>query len=203
MKRVVLDCNVLISASLTKGTCRQVVRRVLESAFLIVSPDVEREYREVFQRPKFQAAYTEFQPILEDLLATAFYFEPVPCLWLSPDPKDQRYLDVAVAAQADFLVTGNTKHFLPNRAFTLQIVTPADYLRCCEKYTHHEWVFRRDARPWRAPSALRLLAIEPGMIRRRALTANTRDAPRLPEKPFAMGINNHKAPLWIPGAKIG
>ena len=50
----------------------------------------------------------------------------------------------------------------------------------------------------------RLLAIEPAMTRRRALTANTRYAPRVPKNPFAMGIsplNSRACPVFTGGGK--
>ena len=64
-------------------------------------------------------------------------------------------------------------------------------------YTRHKQVFRRDARSRRPPAALRLLAIGAAMPRRRALPANARNAPRLPENLFATGILGAK-PLTAP-----
>ena len=54
--------------------------------------------------------------------------------------------------------------------------------------TRHTWIFRRDARLSHPIAALRLLAIEPAITRRRALLSSTSDAPRLPKNPCATGI---------------
>jgi len=54
--------------------------------------------------------------------------------------------------------------------------------------TRHTRIFRRDARLSRLIAALRLLAIEPAIPRRRALLSDAVDAPRLPQNPCATGI---------------
>ena len=54
--------------------------------------------------------------------------------------------------------------------------------------TRHIWIFRRDARLSHPIAALRLLAIEPAITRRRALLSGTIDAPRLPQNPYATGM---------------
>lgn len=101
MKRVALDCNVLVSAGLTRGVCRRVLEHALQHDFIVVSPAIEKEYREVFQRPKFSGAYEQFEIILNEILTVAYMFETTSVQWTSPDPKDQPYLDVAITAQAD------------------------------------------------------------------------------------------------------
>ena len=53
-------------------------------------------------------------------------------LWrpLLPDSDDDMLLELAVAAQADYLVTHNVRDFSPApAAFGLRIVTPGEFLR--------------------------------------------------------------------------
>ena len=54
--------------------------------------------------------------------------------------------------------------------------------------TRHMWILRRDARLWHPVAALRLLAIEPAIPRRRSLLSGAIDAPRLPKNPHATGM---------------
>jgi len=48
-------------------------------------------------------------------------------LTVSPDESDNRFLECAEAARADYLVTGNTKHF-PARYKTTAVVTGRHFL---------------------------------------------------------------------------
>jgi len=46
-----------------------------------------------------------------------------------PDPADLKFLEVAVTGLADYLVTGNGKHFVPKRGtHKMQIITPRDLI---------------------------------------------------------------------------
>jgi predicted nucleic acid-binding protein len=48
---------------------------------------------------------------------------------LSPDPKDQPYIDLALAVQADYLITGNMQGFPDSPYGITQAIKPADFLR--------------------------------------------------------------------------
>ena len=48
----------------------------------------------------------------------------------TPDPDDEMVLECALAAEADYIVSGDKKHLLPLREFQgIRIVSPADFLR--------------------------------------------------------------------------
>lgn len=64
--KVVLDCNVLISAGLNKGTCRDVFAAVIDSHQCILSRDILGEYVTVARRKHFAKAAI----ILFDLIRT-------------------------------------------------------------------------------------------------------------------------------------
>jgi len=49
---------------------------------------------------------------------------------VTPDPDDEMILECALAAEADFIVSGDKKHLLELRQFQgIPIVSPADFLR--------------------------------------------------------------------------
>lgn len=56
---VVLDCNVLVSAGLTDGTCRAVIREVVARHRCVLSQEILAEYREVSARPKFTGSHSQ------------------------------------------------------------------------------------------------------------------------------------------------
>ena len=45
-----------------------------------------------------------------------------------PDPEDQPLLEVAVAAAADYLITGNRKHFPAELCRGIVVVNPREFL---------------------------------------------------------------------------
>jgi putative PIN family toxin of toxin-antitoxin system len=112
--RIVLDTNVLISAAV-KPLSRQalVINLVAFRAVeLFVSEAVLAEYREVFNRPKFaRLPAADVATLLALIEAEATMVTPTTRLEISKHDSDNRFYECADAAQADYIVTGNTRHF--------------------------------------------------------------------------------------------
>ena len=111
--KIVLDTNVLVSGLLSPhGAPATVLRSVVAgSASICFDERILAEYRSVLARSKFGFDADQVAVLLEFLEATG---QPVvaPPLALSlPDPSDEAFVEVAIASAADFLVTGNLKHF--------------------------------------------------------------------------------------------
>jgi len=52
-----------------------------------------------------------------------------PLTLLTRDPQDNRILEASLEAQADYIITGNKKHFLPWTEFRkARIVTPREFI---------------------------------------------------------------------------
>jgi putative PIN family toxin of toxin-antitoxin system len=111
--RAVFDCVILLQAAARAtgpaGACLQAVRDGrLE---LVVSPAVLAEVRDVLTRPKtlrkFPALTLEaVGTFLEDVTAIAVTLPDVPKVFtLARDPKDEPYIDLALAAKARYLVS--------------------------------------------------------------------------------------------------
>ncbi|MBF0308041.1 MAG: hypothetical protein HQL56_00740 [Magnetococcales bacterium] len=54
---------------------------------------------------------------------------PTPSFIPLPDPKDRIYLDAAVTAQADAIITGNVKHYPQVACPGIDILTLRDFLQ--------------------------------------------------------------------------
>jgi putative PIN family toxin of toxin-antitoxin system len=113
MTRVVIDTNVLISALLTETGSEATVISLVRSGQIewFVSEAILAEYHEVIQRPKFSAIRPDRIKSLIRTLNKAVVVVPIVKSDISPDEPDNRFLECAEAAKADFLVTGNKKHF--------------------------------------------------------------------------------------------
>lgn len=113
MTRVVLDTNVVISALLTPaGSEAAVLLLGLHGAIsLYVSTPVFAEYEAVLARPKFRLEPARLKDVLVQLRRSCHFVEPTQHITASPDEADNRFLECAEEASADFLVTGNRRHF--------------------------------------------------------------------------------------------
>ena len=121
--RVVLDTNVVVSALLKRdGWESQVLRLGLAGKFqLCVSPAVLAEYALVLPRLRLKLQPKEIDHTLSNLRGSSRFVHPVRTLDVSRDEADNRFLECAEAAEADYLVTGNAKHF-PARWKSTRIV---------------------------------------------------------------------------------
>ncbi|MDQ6707235.1 MAG: putative toxin-antitoxin system toxin component, PIN family [Acidobacteriota bacterium] len=113
MIRVVLDTNVLVSALLQPlGVPARILLMALSgSTQLCVSGDVYAEYEKVIRRPRFRRSETVIAATLAEIRAKGTWVRPVETIRACSDPDDDVFLECAVAAQAEYLVTGNIKHF--------------------------------------------------------------------------------------------
>jgi putative PIN family toxin of toxin-antitoxin system len=111
--RLVLDTNVIISACLKPdGLERRVVEMGLSGeARIFVTAEIQAEYREVMSRAKFRNLQAEAAALLVALDSRALLVAAEIMIDAALDPDDNRFLECAVAAQADFLVTGNLRHY--------------------------------------------------------------------------------------------
>jgi uncharacterized protein len=86
----------------------------------------------VLRRPKFSGIPREFIDALLLLAARANLVNPKITLTVSPHEPDNRFLESSEAANADYVVTGNTRHF-PSRHRNVEIVTPRQFLEFIRK----------------------------------------------------------------------
>jgi putative PIN family toxin of toxin-antitoxin system len=111
--RVVLDTNVLISAALKPaGLEAAVVNAVIAGELEAwVTEEIWGEYEEVLARPKFNAVREVSHGILAALRSRVSITRPVAALAAALDKDDTRFIECAEAAQTDFIVTGNRRHY--------------------------------------------------------------------------------------------
>lgn len=94
----------------------------------VYTDQVFAEYVTVLGRAKFSFVPEDVTELLALLRAKGQLVVALPSGLTSPDPGDTKFIDCAVAAQADFMVTGNRRHF-PAKAYgTAEVVTAATLL---------------------------------------------------------------------------
>ena len=125
MIRVVLDTNIIVSALLQPlGPPAQVFVLTLGGLIrLCVSGSVYAEYEEVISRPRFARSPDIIAATLQSIREKGTWVRPIDRVTACADPDDDIFLECAQAASADYLVTGNLKHF-PLSWAGCRIVTP-------------------------------------------------------------------------------
>jgi len=113
MIRAVLDTNIVVSALLQPlGPSAQVLVMVLDGSILLcVSGSIYAEYEEVVGRPHFKLSRDVITAALDAIRKKGLWVRPTESIRSCSDPDDDVFLECAQAAQADYLVTGNVKHF--------------------------------------------------------------------------------------------
>lgn len=131
MFKVVLDTNVVVSAALnSKGLPALLVSMAISRKIdLCYSAAILQEYREVLQREKFHLPSDRVDALVDDLVKAGTQVNPLQTLTiLTRDPQDNRILECAQQARADYLVTGNKKHFPFARFANTCIVNPNEFM---------------------------------------------------------------------------
>ena len=125
--RVVLDCNVLVSAARVDGTCREVIDKVVRGHEIVLSRPILSEYEAVAERPS-QAPYRDvLTTVIREINRLAATVEPANVLFGLRDPDDEVYLATAVAG-GGLLITGNTRDFTQARYGSVEVWSPRDFL---------------------------------------------------------------------------
>lgn len=131
MIRLVVDTNVFVSAIIKASSPPSFVVRWLESHGRPLKTDAtEYELFDVLERPHIQALVS---PIYRQGLKTLFakaesihVHEPIAAC---RDPKDDKFLELAVNGRADVIVSGDAD-VLTMRAFRdIPIITPTTFLQ--------------------------------------------------------------------------
>jgi putative PIN family toxin of toxin-antitoxin system len=113
MIRVVIDTNVLVSALLQPEGLPAAVWMLALSGRIqpCVSDAVLAEYQDVIRRPHFKRDAETIDGTLQAIRRAARHVKPTMQADACSDPDDNMFLECAEAAHADYLVTGNQRHF--------------------------------------------------------------------------------------------
>ncbi|MFZ0814345.1 MAG: putative toxin-antitoxin system toxin component, PIN family [Candidatus Sulfotelmatobacter sp.] len=127
--RLVIDTNVLISAAIKpSGLQRTVLLLALtKPARLYISRLILQEYAEVLPRPELHIPRGLRQQFLQLIKNRSHIVAPPWRLDIAHDPDDNMFLECADTAGADYLVTGNQKHF-PRFWKKTKIVTTKEFI---------------------------------------------------------------------------
>jgi uncharacterized protein len=128
---IVLDASSVVAAALkTDGIPRRALVLARERHTIALSEPVFSEIEGVLRRPKFARVLTEDRrlEVLELLSAAAIWFEPHVDVHDCRDAKDNKYLELALAAAAAVIVSSDADLLDLGPWRGIQIMLPATLL---------------------------------------------------------------------------
>jgi putative PIN family toxin of toxin-antitoxin system len=127
--RLVIDTNIVVSAALKPdGPQRTVLLfAITKPASLYVTEAILAEYREVLARPELRIRRSLRQQLLDLIKNHAQIVSSSRRLQIAGDPDDDKFLECADAARADYLVTGNQRH-VPKFWKKTKVITSREFI---------------------------------------------------------------------------
>lgn len=128
--KTVLDTNVLVSGFLNPYGPPGSLVGFAASGELTLCYDARilAEYREVLLRPKFELDAQAVDDFLAQVEAEGQSVTAAPLPRHLPDHWDEPFLEVALSARAECLVSGNRKHFPARLCLGMKVLSPAEFL---------------------------------------------------------------------------
>jgi putative PIN family toxin of toxin-antitoxin system len=129
--RIVVDTNTLVSRLLLANSVpAQAVRKAVGEAQLLASDATTTELADVLARPKFDAyvSLEDRQQFIRLLGRVALMVPIVHTVRACRDPRDDKFLELAVNGEADLIVTGDEDLLALHPFRGVPIITPAAYV---------------------------------------------------------------------------
>ncbi|MDH4084728.1 MAG: putative toxin-antitoxin system toxin component, PIN family [Nitrospira sp.] len=132
--RVVFDTNITISAlALPGGSAEAAYLKAIRGEFeLFTSVAILTETARVLQT-KFDWAEGRVRQAVQEISQTATVLRPRPSLHILKDEPDNRILECAMAAQADWIISGDSHLLALKRHASTAIMSLADFLAGLQK----------------------------------------------------------------------
>jgi putative PIN family toxin of toxin-antitoxin system len=127
----VIDTNLLVSAFiLPRSISRKALDKARKQGQIVISQESVDEFTEVFIRPKFDR-YLPLElrlEIIDDFISIAYLVKSSVKISVCRDPKDDKFLELALAAKAKYLITGDQDLLVLHPFQGILIITAAEFL---------------------------------------------------------------------------
>jgi len=130
-ERLVLDTNVLVSALAFPGsTPRKAFDLAIARGSILASDETLLELHRTLRRPKLARYFTrtEQDAFLAMFASEVFLVEVTEHISVCRDPRDDKFLEVAIAGGATHLITGDRDLLALDHFHDTGITTPAAFL---------------------------------------------------------------------------
>ena len=127
--RLVIDTNIVVSAALKPDGLQRTVLllAMTKPARWYASRSILLEYQDVLSRPELRIRRSPRQQMMQLIQNRSYSVAPTQMLHATPDPGDNKFLECADAARADYLVTGNQRRF-PTYWKKTKVINSRDFI---------------------------------------------------------------------------
>src|SRR5438552_15130138 len=127
---VVLDTNIVTSATYWRGKPAHCLEAWALGRFaLAISHPILSEYEEVVERLALRYPNKQQTDWVSAIKQAGHLYFPLPLLASTADPDDEMFIECAMAAEADYIVSGDKAHMLVIKAAGgIPIVSVAHFL---------------------------------------------------------------------------
>jgi uncharacterized protein len=127
--RLVLDTNVVISAALKPDGLERTafLIAITKPARLYVSEHIVNEYADVLARPELRVRRGARLQLLDLVRNRSTIISPRVRLDVSSDPGDNKFIECAEAARADYLITGN-RRYIPKFWKSTKVISAREFV---------------------------------------------------------------------------
>jgi putative PIN family toxin of toxin-antitoxin system len=135
MMRAVVDTNILVRALIMPhGSVGPVLLRLRRGDYsLLYAQSLLEELVDVLNRPRIREKYgltdEDLETVVNLILVQGEAVTPVERITACRDPKDDKFLEVAVAGKANVIVSGDQDLLVLHPFSGIPILTPAAFLR--------------------------------------------------------------------------
>ena len=139
LPKLVLDTNTFISAFFWNGNEAELLRKIEQGkATLYITWDILKEVEDVLQRPKFSEILTKTKQtsiqILQKIISLSHLVITTNVkIRICRDEKDNKFLECATSAKADFIVSGDEDLLSLKEYNKIQIVKTSKILEILNK----------------------------------------------------------------------
>ncbi|MGH7823116.1 MAG: PIN domain-containing protein [Candidatus Binatia bacterium] len=95
---------------------------------LVLDARIFAEYREVLSRPELGFAHERVADLLDFLWSSSKRVFSPPLKLVMPEPADAMFIEVAIAAGASAIVTGNLRHFPSRVRHGVAVLSPRQWI---------------------------------------------------------------------------
>ena len=130
-KKFIIDTNTLISALLIKNsTTFKALEKARHNGKLLFSEDTFLEFELVLFRKKFDRYFSKDErlQIIERFYNEAAFITVSSALKLCRDPKDDKFLNLAIDSNAFCIITGDKDLLVLHPFHNILILSPFDFL---------------------------------------------------------------------------
>lgn len=134
--KVVLDTNIIISGYISQvhSPIQQIISLwQTQKIEVLVSKEMLREYHRVFEYQKIKdihkLTHKQIDQELEKIKKFTTRVEVTSRINdITTDPSDNIFLECAIDGNAEFVITGNTRHFTASEYSGIKILTPKQFI---------------------------------------------------------------------------